>query len=138
MTAALNLAARIAHSPRMRGIVGTIHHLVMHGEELHVAMRRFPRVFSPMQLAMVEAAAATGLDKAGGLLVTLSARLQRDGRIWRKFLAALAYPASVLLLTIIGAIVLEIWALPPMVELFRTLGGRLPPITRGFYAAAQF
>lgn len=138
MGLALNMAARIARSPTMRGIIGTLHHLVMHGEDLHVAMRCFPRVFTPMQLAMVEAAGATGLDKAGALLVTLAARLHKDGKVWRKFLGALAYPVSLLVLTVVAAIVLEIWALPPMVELFRTLGGRLPPLTKGFYAVAQF
>jgi type IV pilus assembly protein PilC len=138
MSLALNMAARIARSPMMRGVVGALHHMIMHGEDLHVAMRCFPRVFSPMQLAMVEAAASTGLDKAGGLLLTLSTRLHKDGKVWRKFLGALAYPVSLLGLTIAAAIVLEIWALPPMVELFKTLGGRLPPITRYFYAVAQF
>lgn len=138
MSLALNMAARIARSPRMRGIVGALHHRVVHGEDLHVAMRCFPKVFSPMQLAMVEAASATGLDKAGGLLVTLAERLQKDGKIWRKFVGGLAYPIGLIVLTLIGAIVLEVWALPPMVELFHTLGGRLPPLTRGFYAVAQF
>jgi type II secretory pathway component PulF len=138
MTLALNMAARTARSPAMRGIVGALHEMIMHGEELHAAMRRFPRCFSPMQLAMVEAASATGLDRAGGLLVTLAVRLQRDGKVWRKFLGALAYPLSLMVLTLLGAIVLEIWALPPMVELFRTLGGRLPPITQHFYSVAQF
>lgn len=138
MNLALNMAARIARTPRMRGIVGALHHLVMHGEDLHAAMRLFPSVFSPMQLAMVEAASATGLDKAGALLVTLSTRLHQEGKVWQKFVSALAYPASLLALTVVAAVVLEIWALPPMVELFRTLGGRLPPLTRSFYEIAQF
>lgn len=138
LTLALNMAARGARSARMRGIVGSLYERVMHGEDMHVAMRAFPKVFTPMQIAMVEAAAATGLDKAGALLVTLSERLQREGRVWRKFIEALAYPLSLIVLTVIGAIILEIWALPPMVELFRTLGGRLPPITQHFYSIAQF
>jgi general secretion pathway protein F len=111
---------------------------VMHGEDLHTAMRCFPSVFTPMQLAMVEAASATGLDKAGGLLVTLSTRLHQEGKVWQKFVGALAYPACLIVLTVAAAIVLEIWALPPMVELFRTLGGRLPPLTQRFYEIAQF
>jgi type IV pilus assembly protein PilC len=138
MGLALNMAARIARTPMMRGIIGTLHYHVMHGEDLHDAMRYFPRVFTPMQLAMVEAAGATGLDKAGGLLVTLALRLHKDGKIWRKFIGALAYPVSLILLTIVASVVLEIWALPPMVDLFRTLGGRLPPLTVAFYAIAQF
>jgi len=138
MTLALNMAARMSRSPMMRGIIGALHDMIVHGEDLHVAMRQFPRVFTPMQLAMVEAAAATGLDKAGGLLGTLALRLQKDGKIWRRFIHALAYPVSLLVLTVAGAIVLEIWALPPMVELFHTLGGTLPPLTRWFYAVAQF
>lgn len=135
---ALDMAARIARRPAMRGVVGALHQSVHHGEDLHVAMQAFPHVFTPMQRAMVEAAAATGLDKAGGLLVTLARRLQNDGRVWHKFAGALAYPATLILMTILGAIVLEIWALPPMAELFRTLGGRLPPLTEHFYAVAQF
>lgn len=135
---ALNMAARMSRSPMMRGIIGALYDRVMHGEDLHVAMARFPRVFAPMQLAMVEATSATGLDKAGGLLLTVAQRLQRDGKVWRKFLGAIAYPLSLIALTLVGAIVLEIWALPPMVELFRTLGGRLPPITQAFYDVAQF
>jgi type II secretory pathway component PulF len=138
MTLALNMAARMSRSPMMRGIIGALHDMVTHGEDLHVAMRRFPKVFTTMQLAMVEASAATGLDRAGGLLITLSHRLQNEGKLWRKFASALAYPFSLLLLTIAGSIVLEVWALPPMVELFHTLGGNLPPITKGFYAVAQF
>ncbi|PTX98485.1 type II secretion system F family protein [Opitutus sp. ER46] len=138
MGLALNLAARVARTPAMRGIVGSLQHRVTHGEELHTAMRAFPQTFAPMQLAMVEAAAAAGLDKAGGLLVTIAERLQKDGKVWRRFVGALTYPLSLIALTLVGAIVLEIWALPPMVELFRTLGGHLPPITRAFYAVAQF
>ena len=138
LTTALNMAARMSRNPRMRGIIGMLHTRIVHGEDLHAAMRHVPRLFSPMQLAMVEAAAATGLDRAGTLLVTLSRRLQKDGQLWRKLVSALAYPLSLIALTIVGAIVLEIWALPPMVELFRTLGGRLPPITQAFYSAARF
>lgn len=138
MTLALSMAARSAQSAMMRGIVGALRNKVAHGEELHEAMRCFPQQFTPMQVAMVEAAAATGLDKAGALLTTLSRRLERDRRVWRTFIGAVAYPASLVLLTAIGAVVLDVWALPPMVDLFHTLGGRLPPLTRGFYAVAQF
>lgn len=137
LSLALSMAARVARTPRMRGVVGALQHAIVHGVDLHVAMRQFPRVFTPVQLAMVEASAATGLDKAGGLLVTLAERLHRDGRIWRKFVASLAYPISLLFLTATGAVVLEVWALPPMVELFKTLGGRLPAITQAFYLIAQ-
>lgn len=137
MAQSLNMAARVAQSPVMRGVIGSLQVRVLHGEPLHVAMRAFPRVFVPMHLALVEAAAATGLDKAGGLFVTLAVRLNKEGKIARKFVSALAYPVSLLLLTAVGAVVLEIWALPPMVELFQTLGGRLPPITQAFYRIAQ-
>lgn len=138
MTLALTMAARMARSPMMRGVIGSLLMQVSRGQELHAALRAFPRVFSPMQLAMVEASSAAGLDQAGALLVQLATRLQREGRLWRKFIHALTYPVSLLALTLAGSIILEIWALPPMVELFRTLGGTLPPVTQAFYDAAQF
>lgn len=137
MTQALTMAARVAHTPRMRGVVGELRCRVSRGDDLHTALRQFPETFVPMQVAMVEAASAANLQRAGELLITLADRLQKDGKILRKLVGALAYPATLVLLTLIGTVVLEIWALPPMVELFRTLGGQLPPITRAFYAVAQ-
>lgn len=138
LSRSLNMAARMANAPMMRGIIGALQAMVAKGMDLHDAMRSFPRVFSPMQLAMVAASSETGLDKAGGLLKTLASRLQKEGKLWRKFLGGISYPVSLILLTMVGAVVLEIFALPPMVELFKTLGGTLPKITQVFYNVAQF
>jgi type IV pilus assembly protein PilC len=135
---ALMTSARIARSPRLRGVIGTLNHLVSNGEDLAVAMQCFPDTFRPMQVALARAGGETGLDALGAIFSKLGHRLQREDRVWSKLFAELAYPFSLLVMTIIGSIVLELKALPAVVGLFKTLGARLPPITKFFYAIAQF
>lgn len=138
MLRALTLAARLVRSPRMRGTIGLIALGISRGESLSKMMARFPRIFDPMHLALAEAAAQTGIDQAGSIFRRLAGRLQQDNRLRRRFLGAIAYPVCLVLMAMGAALVLEIKALPPMVELFRAMGAALPPITSTFYEVAQF
>jgi type II secretory pathway component PulF len=135
---ALAMCARQARSPKMRGVVAAIAHLVGRGGELHDGFRLFPRIFSPVQVALARAASESGLDQAGALYVQLALRMQRDSKLGRKFAGALAYPLFLLILSLAAALVLELKALPPMVELFRSMGAELPAVTRCFYEASRF
>jgi len=135
---AFAMAARQARSPRMRGVIGGLAQLVSQGVELHLAMERFPTVFDPAQCALAKAASKAGLDEAGTLFLDLAAGLQKDGKLGRKLAGALAYPVMLLVLALVAALILEIKALPPMVELFRTMGARLPPVTDAFYRFSRF
>lgn len=136
MIRALGLAARLVHTPRMRGVLGSLALAVSRGETLPRAMSRWPTVFTPMHLALAEAAAQTGLNEAGAIFRRLAGRLHQDNRLRRKFLGAIAYPLSLVAMALAATLVLELKALPPMVELFRAMGAALPPITQAFYALA--
>jgi type IV pilus assembly protein PilC len=135
---AFAMSARQARSPRMRGVIGALSHLVSQGVELHVAMERFPGVFDAAQCALAKAASKAGLDEAGSLFLDLSSGLQKDGKLGRKLAGALAYPLLLLCMALGAALILEIKALPPMVELFRAMGARLPPVTEAFYRVSRF
>jgi type IV pilus assembly protein PilC len=135
-TVALGMAARTVRSPRMRGTIGAITFMLTRGVELHDAMRLFPEVFAPMQVSLTEATAQTGLKEAGGVFIKLAQRMLKQGRLWRKFFSAIAYPLSMFVLAMVVAIILEMVALPPMMALFRTMGAQLPVISQWFYKVA--
>jgi len=135
---AFAMAVRQARSARMRGVIGGLSQLVSQGIELHLAMERFPSVFPPAHCALAKAASKAGLDEAGSLFLDLALGLQKDGKLGRKLAGALAYPVLLLFMALAAALILEIKALPPMVELFKTMGARLPPVTEAFYRFARF
>jgi type II secretory pathway component PulF len=100
-------------------------------------MREFPEVFPASQIALVRAASQAGLNRAGDVYKRLAARLQSDGRLGNKVAAAMAYPATLLGMSVLASAILELKALPPMVELFRSMGAPLPEVTRMFYETAR-
>ncbi len=133
---ALAMGARQTRSPRLRGAVGTVMAAVSRGEELHVALGRLPEFFPPAVVALAAAASRAGVEESGRLFVALAERLQRDARLGRRLAAALAYPTALLAMAFAAAGILETVALPPMVELFRSMGAGLPAITEMFYRVA--
>ena len=133
---ALAMATRQTRSPRLRGAVGAVIEAVAHGEELHRAFGALPGDFPPAVVALAATAARSGLEDGGRLFVSLSERLGRDARLGRRLVAALAYPALLLTMALVAAGVLETVALPPMVELFRSMGAELPAMTAFLYRLA--
>lgn len=135
---ALAMASRQASTPRMRGLAGALSCQVGRGVELADAMEQCLVSFPSAHRALVRACAHAGLKHTGSLLVRLSQRVRSDGRLGRKFRAALAYPAFLLCMSVAAAVILEVKALPPMVELFSSMGARLPLITELFYHSARY
>ena len=129
---ALELAAQGALSPRMRGVIGGLRLTIREGGVLADGMAREGGVFPARVVAMLRAAETAG-GELGRMLLELAARGRQESRLRRKFVNALAYPAVVLLLTVGAAIVLQLRALPPMVENFKLLGATLPLPTRVLY-----
>ncbi len=137
LSGALGMAARQARTPRMRGVVGLLAFRVARGVELHLAMAEVPEVFAESQVALARAASKSCMAEAGALFVELAASLQNDARVGRKLAGALSYPVTLLVMALGAAVILELKALPPMVELFRAMGAKLPPLTQAFYEFAR-
>ena len=133
---ALALAASSCQSPRMRGTVSALFAMVSNGLAMGEAMSLFPDTFSPMIVALTRAA-ERGNEK-GKVLVELAERMRSDNNLMRKFYGALAYPTVVLIGAIVVSLILQIKALPPMVETFKEMGATLPYVTQVFFDASTF
>src|SRR5713226_8352209 len=94
----LSSLALQAPNARLRRIVAEVAAQVQHGSQLSVAMSRYPWVFSPLQIRMIEAGEAGGLlDR---MMLRIADYLEREYEIRQKIKQRTLYPKIVLLAAI--------------------------------------
>lgn len=98
------------------------------GFTLSVAMSEFPRIFSPMAVALVRLGESNG--QVIEQLSQLSTWLERDERLRRKVVSALTYPAFALSVTGLLTLALFLTVVPGFIEMFEEMKITLPLPTR--------
>jgi len=108
---------------------------VCEGEDLSVAMAKWPKIFPSVMIALLQAAEATGmLDQ---MLSRISKDLAKQRKFTRQVKGAMAYPGIMLLVAIAAVTVIMTFVLPKFKPLFAAQGDRLPLITRYLMALAD-
>jgi len=101
---------------------------VMAGRSLHEALRRHPRVFSPLYRHMVAAGEMAGtLDLT---LLRLAQMLECNQQLQARLRSALMYPAIVLLVALAVVVLIMVWVVPVFAEVFLAFGASLPAPTQ--------
>ena len=101
---------------------------VNQGSSLGSAMRRWPKVFDNLSIAMVEAGEAGGvLDET---LKRLAKLLEENARLQNQLKAAMGYPITVLVIAILVFLGMTIFLIPTFAEIFDQLGAELPVFTQ--------
>ena len=101
---------------------------VNQGSSLGSAMRRWPKVFDNLSIAMVEAGEAGGvLDET---LKRLAKLLEENARLQNQLKAAMGYPITVLVIAILVFLGMTIFLIPTFAEIFDQLGAELPMFTQ--------
>lgn len=103
---------------------------VRRGDALSVACARFPRVFSPLFIAVLRWGEAGG--ELPESLDRLALQLEKDVQIRGAVRGALVYPAIVLGATALVSILLATFVLPRLLRVFESLRVDLPLPTRIF------
>lgn len=100
---------------------------VNQGENLATAMRRWPKVFDKLMVAMVEAGEAGGvLDET---LTRLAKLLEDNAKLQNQIKGALSYPVAVLFIAILVFLGMTIFIIPTFAGIFEQLGAELPAFT---------
>lgn len=104
------------------------------GTALSAAMRRWPAVFPPIYIAMIQTGELTGaLDECCfQLAAQQKAELQLAGKVKK----ALRYPLIVLTLAVAVTLAMILLVLPEFAAIYRTFNTPLPALTRGVMALA--
>jgi len=124
----LDLMRRQQKSALFRRALAAMTDDVNQGGTLASAMRRWPKVFDNLSIAMVEAGEAGGvLDET---LKRLAKLLEENARLQNQLKAAMGYPVTVLVIAILVFLGMTIFMIPTFADIFAQLGAELPIFTQ--------
>jgi general secretion pathway protein F len=124
---ALAVLRGLRASPRVAALAGRLETAVVAGDSLSVACARepgFPRGYA----AMVAAGEAKG--NPGEALARIAAMLERSHAVAQSILSSLIYPACVMVVALLSAVLLLAVVMPRFEALLHDLHRELPPATR--------
>lgn len=132
----LNVLQKQTSNPKLRTVIGEIETEVTKGSQLSSGLVKFPNVFSPLYVSIVQAGEVSG--NLGNSLITMSGFLQRDYEIRSKIRGAMVYPVAVLAFSVLIVLGLFIFVIPTFQGFLTELGAPLPAITKMIFAFANF
>jgi len=121
---------------RLKGIVEEIASFVEEGGRFSTALARHRDVFGDLYISMIRAA-----EEAGTLeetLKRLADHLEKTEKLRGKIKSALFYPVFVLIIATVIVTGILVFVIPTFEELYRSLGGQLPFLTRWIIKASNF
>ncbi len=136
LTRALSVIERQASNPKLKDVVTEVSSSVRRGDTLHVALAAFPRIFSPLFIAMVRAGEEGGDLSAS--LTLVGDQMERMYQLKKKIRGALMYP-SIIVLAIVGVGYLMMTSIvPTLAQTFSEMHVELPPSTKAVIALSDF
>jgi len=129
------LGGKNARKPLKKIIAGLVEE-IRGGGSLSQAFSRYPKAFPNTYCQMVKASEQAGHLEAG--LKQSADYLEKQAAAAQKIKRAMMYPAFVLLMAVGVSILLITVALPPLINLFNSLGAGLPWMTRLLIGVSTF
>jgi type IV pilus assembly protein PilC len=124
----LTLMAGQQKKPMFRRALEAIGRDISEGDSLGKAMRKWPKVFDRLSVAMVEAGELGGvLDET---LKRLALLLEQNAKLQNQVKGALGYPVAVLVIAVLVFLGMTIFLIPTFATIFEQLGADLPPFTQ--------
>ena len=106
------------------------------GSSLSKALSAFPKIFSSFYINMVKSGEATG--KLTDVFTYLADYLERDYKFRSKIVAALIYPAFILVVFLIVGVIVVTFVIPQLTKALAESGQQLPYITRLIMGTSDF
>jgi type IV pilus assembly protein PilC len=132
----LDMIQRQQKPPLFRRALLSMIQDVNQGESLANSMRKWPRVFDNLTIAMVEAGEAGGvLDDT---LRRLALLLEQNSKLRNQVKGALGYPITVFIVAIVVFLGMTIFLIPSFASTFKTLNAELPAFTLFMVALSDF
>lgn len=135
LASCLNLMTQQTENPYFASVIHQIRRDVEGGTNLHTALSKFPKIFPPIYIYMIEAGEAGGqLDT---VLERLSEHFEREFELRKKVIGALTYPLMIAGVAVIVVIGLMVFVLPVFMKMFQDAGLELPFITRALMSVSS-
>lgn len=136
LLAALGVLEEQVSDPVFQVIIHHVRNDIAAGNSFSSALRKFPRAFNSLFIAMVEAGEASGalvqiLEKVGAYFESML-------KLMKKVKSAMTYPIAVIGLSIVIVNVLLIFVIPTFAEMFEGFDAQLPRPTLMLIATSEF
>lgn len=136
LSRALAVMERQVRNPKLQDTISEVASSVRRGDSLHVALQKFPKVFSTLFIAMVRAG-----EEGGDLSTSLALagdQMERMYTLKKKIRGALLYP-SIIVMAIIGVGYLMMTQIvPTLAQTFAEMKVELPASTKTVIAVSDF
>jgi len=106
------------------------------GSPLSVALEKHPKAFNKMYCKMIAVGEQTG--QLESVLRNLAGYAEQSTAAMRKIRQAMTYPIIVLVLAVAVGFLAVTFVLPPVMDMFKSLGGKLPLMTQILIAVVSF
>jgi len=127
---------RLQAKPSFAAIVTQLLADIEGGESFSKSLSRFPKIFSPTYIALIRAGETGGvLDK---VVVRLADNLEKDQEFRSKVKGAMIYPIIIVVGMLMVAVIMLIFVIPKMTDLYSELGAELPLPTAILISISSF
>lgn len=136
LSRALKCLADATENPGIRRSLNQVHDAVKSGQELALAMRPHPSLFTPLAISLVQAGEQIGrLDQA---FEQIASNLERQLETQRNVWTALRYPILVVSALLVALTLINTLAVPAFARVFARLDVPLPTPTKILIASSDF
>ncbi|HEX8993741.1 MAG TPA: type II secretion system F family protein [Candidatus Paceibacterota bacterium] len=136
LSRALAVLEKQTRNARMKDVIIGLEESVRQGRLLHDAFADFPKVFSPMFVAMARAGEESGA--LADSLRTVALQMERSHALTKKVRGAMIYPAIVTIVMIAIGVLMLIYVVPTLSDTFAALGSDLPLPTKIILSISNF
>lgn len=136
ITESINTLIKGTPNKQLKKLLIVILQDLLKGQNLSLIMKKYPLTFTPMMIQMVMIAEKGG--ELDGALAYLATYLESENRVKEKVKSALIYPVILLVMTFIIILVLFIYIIPMYDEIFKSMGAKIPQLTKGLILISYF
>ena len=136
VTRSLAVMGKQSRSKSFKRLVSDLEADVSHGKTLSESMKKYPNVFSSLFVSMVKAGEESGTVSAS--LSIVASQMEKSYLLLKKVRGALIYPAVIISVMIVIAILMLIYMVPTLTATFEGIGVKLPLATRILIYVSDF
>lgn len=133
---ALSVIERQSGNKRLKAVAEGLAESVKKGSSFHEALAGYPRVFSPLFIAMARAGEESGT--LADSLKVIALQMEHSEELVKKIKGAMIYPIIVISAVITVGILMLIYVVPTLTNTFTSLGVEVPLATRVIIALSNF
>lgn len=134
VTRALTTLSKQCANPRLGNIMEEIAKSVEGGMPLSDAFAQYPKVFSPLFIAMIASGEAGGIMEQA--LVSLADMLQKEKNLQKNIKSAYSYPRSVMIMAVVLLIAM-LWFMVPLFKNMMKKGSEVTGISKVIFSVSD-